>query len=83
MENQEFQNIIFRYFRGQLADSEYEKLTNYLQNDKNRKYFEDAKLEWEIHPELDERGAANLARLRNKINQEISAKSKMQLTRQL
>lgn len=83
MENQEFHNIIHRYFRGQLADSEYELLTSFLQNETNRKYFEETKLEWEIHPELDERGAANLARLRNKINQEISAKSKMQLTRQL
>ncbi len=83
MENLEFQNIIHRYFRGQLADNEYEKLTNYLQNDKNLKYFEEAKLEWEVHPELDDRGVANLTRLRYKLNQEVSAKPKMQLTRQL
>jgi len=83
MENLEFQNIIHRYFKGQLADSEYELLTVYLQDDKNQKYFEEAKIEWEIHPELDEQGTANLSRLHYKINQEISAKPKMQLTRQL
>lgn len=83
MENQELQNMIHRYFRGQLADSEYEKLTNYLQDDKNRKSFEDAKLEWEIHPELDERGAANLARLRYTINRGMSKKTNMQLARRL
>ncbi|MBV5314712.1 MAG: FecR domain-containing protein [Prolixibacteraceae bacterium] len=83
MENLEFQNIIHRYFRGQLADSEYEMLTVYLQDAKNRKYFEEAKLEWEIHPELDDLAAKNLTRLRYKINQEISAKPKLQLTRQL
>jgi len=83
MENQEFQNIIHRYFRGQLTDSEYEKLTNYLQNDINRKYFEEAKIEWEIHPELDDQGAANLTRLRYRLNQEVSTKPKMQLTRKL
>lgn len=83
MENQEFQNIIHRYFRGQLADNEYEKLTNYLQNDKNRKYFEEAKLEWENHPELNDLAAKNLTRLRYKIDQKPSAKSKLQLTRQL
>lgn len=83
MENLEFQNIIHRYFRGQLADNEYEKLTNYLQNEINRKYFEKAKLEWEINPELDDLAAKNLTRLRYKIDQKPSAQPKMQLTRQL
>ena len=83
MENLEFQNIIHRYFRGQLADSEYEMLTVYLQDDKNRKYFEEAKLEWENHPELNDLAAKNLTRLRYKIDQKASVKHKMQLTRQL
>jgi ferric-dicitrate binding protein FerR (iron transport regulator) len=83
MENQEFHNIIHRYFRGKLADNEYEKLTNYLQDEINRKYFEEAKLEWEINPELDEQGTTNLTSLRYKLNQKPSAKPKMQLTRQL
>jgi ferric-dicitrate binding protein FerR (iron transport regulator) len=83
MENQEFHNIIHRYFRGKLADNEYEKLTNYLQDEINRKYFEEAKLEWEINPELDKQGTTNLTSLRYKLNQKPSAKPKMQLTRQL
>jgi len=83
MENLEFQNIIHRYFRGQLADSEYELLTDYLQDDKNRKYFEEVKLDWESQPGLDSLGAQNLSRLQYKINQKDLSKQKQPITRQL
>jgi ferric-dicitrate binding protein FerR (iron transport regulator) len=83
MENQEFHNIIHRYFRGQLADSEYELLTGFLQNETNRKYFEEAKMEWEQQPELDDLGTRNLNRLNFHINQQKSYLVKMPVTRRL
>lgn len=83
MENQEFQNIISRYFRGQLTDSEYELLTDFIQDQTNREYFEKAKNEWESNPEMDELGQKNLTHLRYKISQKEIEKPKMQLTRQL
>lgn len=83
MENQEIHNILSRYFRGQLADSEYELLTEYLQNHTNREYFEKAKLEWESNPELDELGTRNLNRLQYKINQKNINVPQKQLTRRL
>jgi len=83
MENQEFQNIISRYFRGQLTDSEYELLTDFLQDKTNQEYFEKAKQEWESNPEMDELGQKNLTHLRYKIAQMEIEKPKMQLTRQL
>ena len=52
MVNQDFKDIINRYFRGQLIDSEYELLNDLLQNNTNREYFEKTKQEWEQHPEL-------------------------------
>jgi len=83
MENQEFSTIISRYFKGQLADREYELLTSYLQDPTNREYFEKAKEEWERQPELDDLGIRNLARLQYKINQKNINASKIQLTRRL
>lgn len=83
MENQEFHNIIYRYFRGQLADSEYQLLTEFLQDQINREYFEKIKLDWEQQPELDKLGHENLARLQYKINLKKLAEPKMQIVRRL
>lgn len=69
MDHQQFYNITYRYFRGQLSDHEYELLTDYLQDPDNREYFEKAKLDWESQPELDSLGTQNLSRLQYKINQ--------------
>ena len=83
MENLEFQSILNRYFRGQLDDSEYELLADYLQDETNREYFEEEKLKWESNPELDELGAQNLSRLQYKINQKDLSKSENTIIRQL
>lgn len=68
MNNQEFQKLLSRYFRGQLADNEYELLTDYLQDQDNREYFEQAKQEWIQHPKMDETGKKNWSRLQYQIN---------------
>ncbi|MFA5329323.1 MAG: FecR domain-containing protein [Prolixibacteraceae bacterium] len=83
MENQEFQTITDKYFRGQLADHEYELLTKYLQDQSNRDYFQNAKLEWENNPELDEFGNRNLNRLQYKINRRNSYKPKINQVRRI
>jgi ferric-dicitrate binding protein FerR (iron transport regulator) len=83
MDNPKFQHIIYRYFRGQLADREYELLTNFLQDESNRKYFENAKHEWEKNPELDELGVKNLDRFRYKIGRESLTTSPTRQIRQL
>ncbi len=68
MVNQEFKAITFRYFRGELAEDEYEILTGYLQHKENADYFSSAKAEWEQQPQLDETGARNLKRLSYQLN---------------
>jgi transmembrane sensor len=83
MDRQQFQNIIYRYFRGQLSDDEYELLIDYLQNQDNSEYFEKAKMDWESRPELDSLGAQNLSRLQYKINQKDLSKQKQPIIRQL
>jgi transmembrane sensor len=83
MDHQQFQNITYRYFRGQLSDDEYELLIDYLQNQDNSEYFEKAKLDWESQPELDSLGAQNLSRLQYKINQKDLSKQKQPIIRQL
>ncbi len=83
MHTTEFQNIIKRYFRGQLSDDEYELLTDYLQDSNNRQYFEQAKLEWAQNPELDETGRKNWNRLEYKINKQETTIVKMPVTRRL
>ena len=82
MDNQEFLNILHRYFRGQLADNEYEMLTQFLQDSNNRQYFEKSKLEWEGKPELDELGYRNLNRLNFHINKQNYSSPKIQVVRQ-
>lgn len=68
MENQDFRNMVYRYFRGQLNDAEYELLTNSLHTTENRAYFDLARKEWEKQPELSELGKQNLSRLQYQIN---------------
>jgi len=70
MDNLELKEIISRYFRGQLVDSEYQLLTDSLQDEKNREYFEKVKREWEEQPELDEQGNRNMNRLNYQINKQ-------------
>jgi len=82
MNIQELEEIINRYFRGQLADSEYELLTNSLQDPKNRDYFDKAKQQWELHPELDELAIRNLNRLNYQIEKHISPR-RLPVARQL
>ncbi|MDP3915137.1 MAG: FecR domain-containing protein [Bacteroidota bacterium] len=83
MHTSEFQNIIQRYFRGQLSDDEYELLTGYLQYPNNRQYFEQAKQEWNQNPELDEIGRKNWTRLEYKINKQKPTIVKMPVTRRI
>jgi transmembrane sensor len=68
MVNQEFKAIISRYFRGELAENEYELLTAYLRDKENADYFNCTKEEWEQQPEVDESGARNLKRLLYRLN---------------
>lgn len=83
MDNQEIKEIISRYFRGQLIDSEYDLLTDFLHDKTTREYFEKVKLEWEDKPELDELGIRNLNRLNYQINKQKPVATKMQITRSL
>ncbi len=81
MHNTEIQNIIKRYFRGQLSDNEYELLTDYLQDSNNRQYFEQAKQEWTHNSVLDETGRKNWNRLEYKINKQKTTIVEMPVTR--
>jgi len=83
MENQKFKEITFRYFRGQLIDSEYELLTNYLQDKTNFNFFEKAKTDWENQPEIDEIGYLNLNRLNYHINKLRTISVQTPITRRL
>ncbi len=83
MGNSQFHNIISRYFRGQLSDNEYELLANYLQDSTNRQYFEQAKQEWNLDPEMEETGKTIWKRLEFKINRQNTTKFKMPVTRRL
>ncbi len=82
MDNKKFKEIISRYFRGQLVDSEYELLTESLQDKSNREYFEKAKQQWENTPELDETGNRNLNQLNYQINKQTITPP-MPITRRL
>ena len=83
MDQYDYQDIIYRYFRGQLTDGEYEVLTDYLQDSANREYFEKAKQDWGQSPELDETGKKNWKRLEYKINRADSTIDKTTSTRRL
>jgi len=83
MDNLELKEIISRYFRGQLVDSEYELLSDSLQDKKNHEYFEKAKREWEKQPEIDELGHKNLNRLNYHINKQKSVTPNIPISRRL
>jgi transmembrane sensor len=83
MNNQEYKKVIDRYFRGQLNESEYEILTDYLQNKSNREYFEQLKQEWNLNPEPDETVRKNWLRLLYKLNRQDSVVLDIPLTRRL
>lgn len=83
MDDQKFNEFIFRYFRGQLVDSEYELLTEFLQDKANRKYLEKAKANWEQQPELDELGYQNLNRLNYHINSQKTISAQIPVLRRL
>lgn len=83
MANQEFQNILFRYFRGQLVDKEYDDLLEYLNDPNNRGIFEKAKTEWENNPDMEELTRKNLLRLKYKINQLHNSKDQQPISRRL
>lgn len=68
MDFQEFENMINRYFRGQLTESEYQLLGSSLQEKKFLDYFEKAKKDWNTHPEMDEAGRKNWTRLQFRIS---------------
>jgi len=68
MSNQKYKEMLSRYFRGQLANSEYELLLKSLHYKTNRESFENAKIEWENEPQLDELGIRNMNRLSFQIN---------------
>jgi len=70
MDNQKFKELVSRYFRGQLVDSEYELLTDSLQDAAMHDYFKMTKHEWEDQPELDELGQKNMNRLSYQINKQ-------------
>jgi len=83
MDIQKFKDIISRYFRGQLIDSEYELLINYLQDKNNYSLFEKAKLDWENQPEIDELGYLNLNRLNYHINKQRTISTQRPIIRRL
>jgi len=75
MLNQEFKDITSRYFRGKLADNEYEILTGFLKDEGCANYFDSAKKVWEQQPDLDEQGERNLNRLNYQLHKATVAPS--------
>jgi len=83
MDHPQFQNITYRYFRGQLSDDEYELLIDCLQDPINQEYFDHEKQAWNENPELDEEGKKNWRGLKYKINLLGSDSAKTPITRRL
>lgn len=83
MDKREFNDITNRYFRGQLDEHEYEKLTESLQSPEYRDQFFSARDEWEAQPELSEIGRKNLNRLQYQINRNTIDLSETRNTRAL
>lgn len=75
--------MVYRYYRGQLDDYEYDILINALQENENHEFFEDAKRKWENNPELDELGILNLSRLQYNIKQDSLIESEKPIMRSL
>jgi transmembrane sensor len=68
MKNQELENLINRYFRGQLDDDEYRLLTEFLYDKDNLELFDKAKQQWEQNPDETENSRRNWFRLYNHIH---------------
>jgi transmembrane sensor len=83
MKNEDFKEIINRYFRGELHENEYEILTDYLRDPNNRKSFEQAKKEWNINSKPDETVRKNWIRFLYKLNKHDSETLDMPITRRL
>jgi len=83
MDKHEFNDITNRYFRGQLDENEYEKLTESLQSPEYRDQFFSERDEWETKPELSEIGRKNLNRLQYQINRNTVDLSEPRNTRSL
>jgi len=83
MENQEYKQMIDRYFRGQLADEEYNELTEYLQDSEHLKLFDEQKRQWEENPEAAPVSTGNWLRLQPKINRQKSTSAGKTISRRL
>jgi len=79
----DYQNLLSRYFRGQLSESEYDLLTDLLRDSANREIFEHAKKEWNLSPIMNDDGRKNWTRLEYKINKPEVAIIKMSTPRRL
>jgi ferric-dicitrate binding protein FerR (iron transport regulator) len=71
MDIQEFDRLLNRYFRGQLAEGDYQQLASLLQEKTFRDHFEKEKQAWNNHPELDETGRKNWIRLQFRISNTV------------
>jgi Fe2+-dicitrate sensor, membrane component len=83
MNYDEFQELVIRYFRGQLSDNEYDIMLKNLQDEKCREIFDQEKLLWEDNPQLDNLGAKNLTRLLFKIDQQEEGHQTEKLRRKI
>lgn len=68
MKHIQLQELVKRYLRGQLSDTDSEQLFDILQDSKNREYFEQAKTVWGNDPKMNETAWKNWNRLQFKIN---------------
>jgi transmembrane sensor len=69
MGNPKVQDIIHRYFKGQLRENEYNTMIEALHEKETMEYFESEKSMWEKNPVLNEFGLKNLLRFRFRISQ--------------
>ncbi len=83
MENNEFQELVTRYFRGQLNENEHDVLLENLQDKKSHDLFEQEKLRWENNPELDDLATKNLTRLLFKIERDENDQRTIKTSRNL
>lgn len=82
MVTEETKAIVQRYFRGQLSDNEYERLTSYLKDRGIREYFDQVRMEWEKNPEWTTDGLRNWKQLQYKIrNYKIDRKASAPFTK--
>lgn len=60
--------VIRRYFRGKITESEYDYLIDFIKNPENKKIFEEEKQKWNITPEMDDFALQNWNRLQYRLN---------------